>query len=104
MLAAKMLENEGIDVEVIDVRTINPLDEETIGESVCKTERVVLVAEACRAYGPANERAMVAIEKAFDYLHAPPVRVAGRDSPVPFDDSLEKGVWPESEGVLQAIC
>jgi pyruvate/2-oxoglutarate/acetoin dehydrogenase E1 component len=103
MLAAQILVNEGIDVEVIDVRTISPLDEETIGESVRKTGRVVLIAEACRAYGPANEWAMVAIEKAFDYLHAPPVRVAGRDSPIPFADSIEAGVWPDADDVLDAI-
>lgn len=103
MLAAKMLVNEGIDVEVVDVRTISPLDKETIGESVCKTGRVVLVAEACRAYGPANEWAMVAIEKAFDYLKAPPVRLAGRDSPIPFSDSIEAGIWPDTEDVVEAI-
>jgi len=103
MLAAKILAEEGIDVEVVDVRTISPLDEVTIGDSVRKTGRVVLVAEACRAYGPANEWAMVAIEKAFDYLQAPPVRVVGRDSPIPFADSLEKSVWPETENVLEAI-
>ena len=52
MLAAKILEKDGISVEVVDVRTINPLDGETIGKSARKTGRVVLVAEACRSYGP----------------------------------------------------
>ena len=102
MLAAQMLEPEGIDVEVVDVRTISPLDEETIGASARKTGRVVVVAEAVRQYGPANEWAMVAIERA-GALSAPVVRVAGRNSPVPFANSLEKGVWPDTQDVVAAI-
>ena len=103
MLAAQTLEPEGIDVEVVDVRTISPLDEETIAASARKTGRVVVVAEACRAYGPANEWAMVAMEGAYERLTAPIVRVAGRDSPIPFANSLEQGVWPETHSVIDAI-
>jgi pyruvate dehydrogenase E1 component beta subunit len=103
MLAAKLLAGEGIDVEVVDVRTISPLDEETIGRSVRKTGRAVLVAEACRSYGPTGEWGMVVMEQAFDYLQAPIVRVTGRTTPIPFADSIEKGVWPETEDVVQAI-
>ncbi len=103
MLAARILEAEGISVEVVDVRTVSPLDEETIGASARKTGRVVVVAEACRSYGPANEWAMVAIERAHDRLRAPIVRVAGRDSPIPFANSLENGVWPSTEDVVAAI-
>ncbi len=103
MLAAQVLEPEGIDVEVVDVRTIAPLDEETIGASARKTGRVVVVAEAVRQYGPANEWAMVAIERAHDRLRAPIIRVAGRNSPVPFANSLEQGVWPDTEDVVAAI-
>jgi len=103
MAAAKELESEGISVEVVDVRTISPLDEETIGRSACKTGRVVLAAEACRSYGPTGEWGMVVMERAFDYLQAPIVRVTGRNSPIPFANSIEKGVWPETEDVLQAI-
>ena len=103
MLAARMLEAEGISVEVVDVRTISPLDENTIGASARKTGRVVVVAEACRSYGPANEWAMVAMERAYDRLKAPIVRVAGRDSPIPFANSLENGVWPGTEDVVAAI-
>lgn len=103
MLAARMLESEGISVEVVDVRTISPLDEETIGNSARKTSRVVVVAEACRSYGPANEWAMVAMERAHDRLKAPIVRVAGRDSPIPFANSLESGVWPGTADVVAAI-
>jgi pyruvate/2-oxoglutarate/acetoin dehydrogenase E1 component len=103
MKAAEVLAQEGVGVEVVDVRTISPLDEETIGESVRKTGRAVVVAEACRSYGPTGEWGMVVVEQAFDYLEAPVVRVAGRDSPIPFADSIENGVWPDTEDVIRAI-
>jgi pyruvate/2-oxoglutarate/acetoin dehydrogenase E1 component len=103
MAAAKALANEGVSVEVVDVRTISPLDEESIGQSVRKTGRAVLVAEACRSYGPTGEWGMVVIEQAFDYLRAPVVRVTGRHSPVPFADSIERGIWPDTHSVMSAI-
>jgi pyruvate/2-oxoglutarate/acetoin dehydrogenase E1 component len=74
-----------------------------IGESARKTGRVVLVAEACRSYGPTGEWGMVAMEQAFDYLQAPIVRVTGRATPIPFADSLERGVWPETADVVAAV-
>jgi pyruvate/2-oxoglutarate/acetoin dehydrogenase E1 component len=88
---------------VIDVRTISPLDEDTIGESVRKTGRAVVVAEACRSYGPSGEWAMVVVEQAFDYLQAPLVRVTGRYSSVPFANSIENGQWPYTNDVVNAI-
>jgi pyruvate/2-oxoglutarate/acetoin dehydrogenase E1 component len=103
MLAARALEPEGISVEVIDVRTVAPLDEQTIGQSARKTGRVVVVAEACRSYGPTSEWAMVVMEQAFDHLQAPVLRVTGRHSPVPFADSIEQGVWPSTEDIVAAI-
>lgn len=103
MLAAELLEREGISVEVVDVRTISPLDRETIGASARKTGRVVLVAEAVHDYGPTGEWAMTVIEEAFDYLRAPIMRVAGRNSPVPFANSIENGVWPGTDDVVRAI-
>jgi pyruvate/2-oxoglutarate/acetoin dehydrogenase E1 component len=103
MAAAQMAEGEGIEVEVVDVRTVSPLDEQTIGESVRKTGRAVLVAEACRSYGPTGEWGMVAMEQAFDYLQAPILRITGRHSPIPFADSIEKGVWPDTQDVYQAV-
>ncbi|RPJ51651.1 MAG: tungsten formylmethanofuran dehydrogenase, partial [Chloroflexi bacterium] len=93
----------GVSVEVVDVRTVSPLDEETIGQSARKTGRVVVAAEACRSYGPTGEWGMVVMEQAFEYLKAPIVRVTGRFSPIPFADSIEKGVWPETEDVYKAI-
>jgi len=103
MMAARTLAQEGISVEVVDVRTVSPLDRDTIGLSAKKTGRVVVVAEACRSYGPANEWGMVAMESAFDYLRAPIVRVAGRDSPVAFANSLEKDAWPTAQDVEKTI-
>lgn len=103
LLAAQALASEGISVEVVDVRTISPLDEETIGRSARKTGRVVLVAEACRSYGPTGEWGMVVMERAFEYLEAPIVRVTGRDTPIPFADSIERGVWPETGDVIDAV-
>ena len=103
MQAAQLLAEEGVDVEVVDPRTIAPLDEEAIGASVRKTGRAVLVCEACRCYGPASEWGMVVMEQAFDYLKAPVVRVTGRHSPIPYSDSVERGVWPGTQEVVNAI-
>ena len=103
MEAANIVEKEGISVEVIDVRTISPLDEDTIGNSARKTGRVVLVAEPCRSYGPTGEWGMVVVEQAFDYLQAPIIRLTGRFTPIPFADSLEKGAWPETNDVVRAV-
>jgi pyruvate/2-oxoglutarate/acetoin dehydrogenase E1 component len=103
MRAAQIVAQEGISVEVVDVRTISPLDEESIGRSARKTGRAVLVAEATRSYGPTGEWGMVVMEQAFDYLRAPIVRVTGRNSPIPFADSIERGVWPDTSDVVDAI-
>jgi pyruvate dehydrogenase E1 component beta subunit len=62
-----------------------------------------LVAEATRSYGPTGEWGMVVMEQAFDYLRAPIVRVTGRNSPIPFADSIERGVWPDTSDVVDAI-
>lgn len=103
MKAAEMLAEQDISVEVVDVRTTSPLDDETIGRSASKTGRVVLVAEPCRSYGPTGEWAMVIMERSFDYLQAPVVRITGRNSPIPFADSLEREVWPQTSDVIAAV-
>jgi pyruvate/2-oxoglutarate/acetoin dehydrogenase E1 component len=103
MKAAQMLQNEAIDVEVIDVQTIAPLDEQTLADSAKKTGRVVLISEACRLYGPTGEWGMTVMENVFDYLQAPIKRVTGRHSPIPFAGSLEKEVWPETNDIIEAI-
>lgn len=102
MMAAEILEARGMSVEVIDVRSIAPFDRETIGASVRKTGRAILVAEAPSSYGPTGEWAMVVVEEAFDYLEAPIVRIGGRDTPIPFANSLEEGVWPSVQDVVTA--
>lgn len=103
MVASQVLEAEGVSVEVVDVRTVSPLDHESIGASARKTGRAVVVAEACRSYGPANEWGMVVMEQAWDRLKAPIVRLAGRDSPIPFANSIENGAWPSTQDILKAI-
>lgn len=103
MQAALILSEEDIDVEVIDVQTIAPLDEQSIADSARKTGRIVLVSEACRLYGPTGEWGMVVMEQAFDFLQAPVKRVTGRHSPIPFASSIEIGVWPEVDDIVKAI-
>jgi pyruvate/2-oxoglutarate/acetoin dehydrogenase E1 component len=101
--AADVLSEEGIEVEVIDPRTLKPLDEETIFESVRKTHRVVLVQEACRTAGVAAEWGMRIMEACFDWLDAPILRLAGEDVPIPYATSLENEVWPRPEAIVRAV-
>lgn len=81
--AIKLLENENISVELIDLRTINPIDEEAIIQSVQKTGRFLVVQEAVKTFGPGAELMSLVNEKAFLYLEAPPTRVTGFDITVP---------------------
>ncbi len=101
--AAKVLEREGISVEVIDPRTIRPLDEETILASVRKTNRLIIVHEACQTGGFGAEVSAMVMEKAFDWLDAPVLRVAARDVPMPYNDQLESAVIPSQERIIAAV-
>ncbi len=101
--AAKVLEREGISAEVIDPRTIRPLDEETILASVRKTNRLIVVHEACQTGGFGAEVSAMVIEKAFDWLDAPVLRVAARDVPMPYNDQLESAVIPSQERIIEAV-
>jgi 2-oxoisovalerate dehydrogenase E1 component len=101
--AAVMLEDEGISIEVIDPRTIRPLDEETILASVRKTHRLLVVHEACKTGGFAAEVCTRVVEKEFRSLRAPVVRVAAYDTPMPFNDKLETAVIPSREAIVDAI-
>jgi len=101
--AANVLAAEGISVEVIDPRTLRPLDEETILASVRKTNRLVVVHEACLTGGFGAEVSALVMEKAFDYLDAPVTRVAGRDVPMPFNDKLETAVIPSQDRIIEAV-
>ncbi|HVT54152.1 MAG TPA: pyruvate dehydrogenase complex E1 component subunit beta, partial [Dongiaceae bacterium] len=100
--AAELLKKEGIDAEVIDLRTIRPLDVETIVNSVKKTNRLVTVEEGWPVAGIGSELAAVIMEHAFDYLDAPVVRVAGIDVPMPYAANLEKLALPQAPQIAEA--
>jgi pyruvate/2-oxoglutarate/acetoin dehydrogenase E1 component len=101
--AAEELSPEGIEVEVIDPRTLKPLDEETIYTSVRRTHRAVVVQEATKTAGLAAEWGMLIYENCFDWLDAPVVRLAGEDVPIPYANSLESRVWPHTEDIVRAV-
>lgn len=101
--AAKELEAEGIDVEIIDPRTLVPLDEETIIESVKKTGKCIVVHEAVKRGGYGGEIAsMIAESEAFDYLDAPIKRLGGLAVPIPYNPALEKAVIPQVPDIIEA--
>jgi len=99
--AAKILEAEGISAEVIDPRTIVPLDEETLLKSVRKTSRAIVIDEGHQNYGITGEIASRLNEKAFYYLDAPVLRMGAMDVPVPFSPVLEDLTVPTPEGVAE---
>ncbi|MBI5030300.1 MAG: alpha-ketoacid dehydrogenase subunit beta [Chloroflexi bacterium] len=101
--AAEQLATEGIDVEVLDPRTLKPLDMETIVRSVSKTGRVLIVHEAPLTGGFGGElAAMIAGSPAFDFLDAPIRRLAGRDVPIPYNRNLERAAVPQVEDIVAA--
>jgi len=100
--AAEKLAAEGIQAEVINLRTIRPLDTATITQSVMKTNRLVSVEEGWPFAGIGSELAAVMMEQAFDYLDAPVVRVAGEDVPMPYAANLEKLALPTPDGIAAA--
>jgi len=101
--AAIKLEEKGISVEVIDLRTLVPLDKETVIGSVKKTGRLVVMTEEPVTGSSAGEIAAVVAEEAFDYLDAPIRRVCAPDTPVPFSPALEKYWLPDEERLIKAI-
>lgn len=101
--AAEKLASEGIDVEVIDPRTLNPFDEDTLLASVRKTQRLVIVHEAYERGGIGAEIAALVANKALDYLDAPIERVAGLNTPVPFNPKLEDYVIPNEARIMAGI-
>ncbi|MCB0056783.1 MAG: alpha-ketoacid dehydrogenase subunit beta [Caldilineaceae bacterium] len=104
LAAATELEKEGIDVEVVDLRTIRPYDAETVLESVRKTGRAVVASEAPKIGGLAAELSATIGEECFHDLKAPVLRVAGLDTPIPFSLVLEKYILPGKEQVIAGIC
>jgi pyruvate dehydrogenase E1 component beta subunit len=101
--AAERLAQEGISVEVIDPRTLVPLDLDTILDSVRKTEHVVIVQEAVRRGGIASDIASLIQANAFDYLDAPIEIVAGLNTPIPFNLNLEKASVPQIQDIIDAV-
>ena len=100
--AAKMLEEQGISAEVIDLRTIRPLDTATILESVRKTNRLVTAEEGWGQSGVGAEIAMRVMEQAFDYLDAPVARVCAKDVPMPYAANLEQLTLPGPDDIVAA--
>jgi 2-oxoisovalerate dehydrogenase E1 component beta subunit len=101
MEAAEKLAGEGASVEVVDLRTLLPLDRETVCESVRKTSKVLLVHEDTRTAGLAGELAVSITESVFEYLDGPIVRVTAPDTPVPYSPPLEEAFLPNVEKVLE---
>ncbi len=100
--AAEELAKEGIEAEVIDLRTIRPMDTETLVNSVRKTGRAVVVEEGWQQSGVGSEIAARLMEQAFDYLDAPVARVSGKDVPMPYAANLEKLALPTVADVVEA--
>jgi pyruvate dehydrogenase E1 component beta subunit len=103
MRAAEALAEQGIEAEVINLRSLRPLDTATVVESVKKTNRLVTVEEGWPFAGIGAEVAMQVIEHAFDWLDAPPVRVHGVDVPLPYAANLEKLALPQPDWVVDAV-
>lgn len=101
--AAEILEKDGISVEVVDIRTVKPLDVETIINSIKKTGRLVVLQETWLTCSVASEIAAVAAEKAFDYLVCPISRIGSKDVPLPFSPALENYVLPSVEDVTGCV-
>jgi pyruvate/2-oxoglutarate/acetoin dehydrogenase E1 component len=103
LAAAEQLAKEGISVEVVDPRTLAPLDKAAVLASVKKTGRIVIVSEDCKTAGVSAEVAAVVAEDAVDYLDAPIKRVAELDTPIPFSPPLENFVIPDEKRIIKAV-
>ena len=104
MEAAEQLAAEGISVEVIDLRSLRPMDYSSVIDSVCKTTRLICVYEGTRQLGIGTEvAAAVAQSKAFDRLDAPIVRLGGADCPLPYNPDLERAAVPQVPDIVQAV-
>ena len=101
--AARQFAREGVELEVVDLRTLKPLDVDTIVASVRKTGRLVVVTEAARAGSVASEVVARVTDEAFDALQAPPVRVTAKDTPMPYSAPLERAVLPQVDDVVEGV-
>lgn len=101
--AAKILAEKGIEIEVVDLRSLRPLDEEIIIQSVKKTNRALVVYEPTKFGAFGAEITALIMEKAFDYLDAPVIRLGGEEMPPPYNPKLEKQFVPQVEDIVQAV-
>lgn len=101
--AADELAKDGIEIDVVDLRTLRPLDMQPVIESFKRTNRVVLVEEGWRSYGVMAEVAARLYEQAFDYIDAPIRRVAQREVPLPYNATLEQQALPQVEDIIRAV-
>jgi 2-oxoisovalerate dehydrogenase E1 component beta subunit len=99
--AAEMLAPEGISIEVVDLRTLVPLDRDTVCQSVKKTSKVILLHEDTRTGGMAGELAVTITENVFEYLDGPIVRVTAPDTPIPYSPPLEDAFLPNADKVIE---
>jgi pyruvate dehydrogenase E1 component beta subunit len=103
MKAADALARDGIEVEIVDLRSLRPLDMGPVLESFKKTNRAVIVEEGWRSYGVGSEISARIYEEAFDYVDAPIKRVAQAEVPLPYNQALEQMALPQAEDVIQAV-
>jgi pyruvate dehydrogenase E1 component beta subunit len=100
--AAQELSSHGVECDVVDLRTLAPLDADTVAASVEKTGRAIIVCEDCQTAGVSAEIMARVMEECFDFLNAPIRRVAGADAPVPCADVLEKAALPDAPKIVEA--
>ena len=101
--AAEILKQDGIDIEIVDLRTLTPLDISTVVASVKKTGNLLIVEEGCKTCGVGAEICARIVEESFDYLDNPVERIAALDSPIPFNQNLEKMIIPQIETVTNRV-
>jgi pyruvate dehydrogenase E1 component beta subunit len=101
--AAGLLEKDGISVEVVDLRTLKPLDTKTVLASARKTGRVIIVHEACRRGGIGGDIAAMIMEEAYDDLDGPVARICGKDSAIPYNLTLESACVPTVEEIIEGV-
>ena len=103
MRVAEELSKEGINVEVIDPRTLVPFDKKTIIDSVKKTNKAIVVSEDCKTAGVAAEISSIIVEAAFDYLDAPIKKINSADVPMPYSIVLEEKYLPQVQDIVNGV-
>ena len=100
LVAAKQMEQEGVSVEIIDLRSLVPFDWDAIAETVKKTSKVIVMHEATMTGGPGGEVVARIAQKAFEYLDGPIVRIAPPDTPVPYSPPLKEAFLPQVKDIV----